>query len=60
MFSLRPRWLAQSFYLTFAIAILVYLLRGFAILSIIPGVVLGVLWLATFGLGISLALSNLR
>jgi hypothetical protein len=60
MFSLRPRWLAQSFFLTFAIALLVYLLRGFAILTVIPGFVIGILWTAAFGLGIYLALSNLR
>jgi hypothetical protein len=60
MFSLRPRWLVQSFSVTLAIAILVYLLRGFAIITMIPGFVLGILWTAAFGLGIYLALSNLR
>jgi hypothetical protein len=60
MFSLRPRWLAQSFYLTLAIALLVYILRGFAIITMLPGFVLGILWTAAFGLGIYLALSNLR
>lgn len=60
MFSLRPRWLAQSFFLTLAIALLVYLLRGFAIITMFPGFVLGILWTAAFGLGIYLALSNLR
>jgi hypothetical protein len=60
MFSLRPRWLAKSFYIALAVAILVYLLRGFAVLSMIPGFVIGILWTAAFGLGIYLALSNLR
>ena len=60
MFSFRPRWLAQSFFIVSAIAILVYLLRGFAILSMIPGFVIGILWTAAFGLGIYLALNNLR
>lgn len=60
MFSLRPRWLAQSFLWTLAIAVLIYLLRGFAILTMIPGVVIGILWTAAIGLGIYLALSNLR
>jgi predicted membrane channel-forming protein YqfA (hemolysin III family) len=60
MFSLRPRWLATSFYIALAVAILVYLLRGFAVLSMIPGFVIGILWTAAFGLGIYLALSNLR
>lgn len=60
MFSLRPRWLAQSFLWTLAIAVLVYLLRGFAILTMIPGVIIGILWTAAIGLGIYLALSNLR
>lgn len=60
MFSLRPHWLAKSFYIALALAVLVYLLRGFAILTMIPGFVIGILWTAAFGLGIYLALSNLR
>jgi hypothetical protein len=60
MSSLRPRWLAQSFFIVSAVAILVYLLRGFAVLTMIPGFVIGLLWTVAFGLGIYLALDYLR
>ncbi|MGB8698929.1 MAG: hypothetical protein WCD18_05885 [Thermosynechococcaceae cyanobacterium] len=60
MFSLTPPWLKQGFWITLAIALLVYLLRGFAIMTMIPGAMVSLLLIAAISLGIYLLLASLR
>lgn len=60
MFSFKPPWLTPLFWGLLGIAILAYLLRGFTFLSMIPGFIAIALWIAAIGLGIYLALANLR
>lgn len=60
MFSFKPPWLTPLFWGLLAIAILVYLLRGFAFLSMIPGFIAISLWIAAISLGTYLALVSLR
>jgi hypothetical protein len=60
MFSFKPPWLTPLFWGLLAIAVLVYLLRGFTFLSMIPGFVVISLWIAAVSVGIYLTLANLR
>lgn len=50
----------QCFWIVLAIAVVVYLLRGFAVLTMIPGGVVIGLWVLTISLGIYLVLVSLR
>jgi hypothetical protein len=60
MFSFNPPWLTPLFMGLLAIAVLVYLLRGFTFLSMFPGFIVIALWVAAISLGLYLALANLR
>jgi hypothetical protein len=60
MFSLKPPWLTQAFLVICAIALLVFILRGFAILTMVPGFMSGGLLIAAISLGVYLALVSLR
>jgi hypothetical protein len=60
MSSLKPPWLISLFWGTLAIALIIYLLRGFALLTMIPGGVVSLLGIAAISLGVYLALVSLR
>jgi hypothetical protein len=60
MFSFKPPWLTPLFWGLLAIAVLVYLLRGFTFLSMIPGFIAIALLMAAVSLGVYLALVSLR
>ncbi|HEY9827353.1 MAG TPA: hypothetical protein V6D19_18085 [Stenomitos sp.] len=60
MSFLKPPWLTQCFWIVLAIAVVVYLLRGFAVLTMIPGGLVSGLWVLAISLGIYLVLVSLR
>jgi hypothetical protein len=60
MSSLSPPWLTQCFWAVFAAALLLHGLRGFAVLTMIPGGVLNALWIVAISLGVYLLLVWLR
>jgi hypothetical protein len=53
-------WAARIFYSVLALTVIVYILRGFAILSMLPGSVIWALILLSIGTGILAALQNIR
>lgn len=53
-------WATHAFIFSLGLAIAVYLLRGFAVLSMIPGGVIWGLILLTVATGILAALQNIR
>jgi hypothetical protein len=60
MSSLKPSWLNPLFWGTLAAAIVMLCLRGFVILTIIPGAVISGLWIIAISLGFYLAIISLR
>jgi hypothetical protein len=60
MSFLSPPWLKQCFWAMFTAALLMHGLRGFTVLTIIPGGVLSALWIVTISLGVYLLLVRLR
>ena len=60
MSSLKPSWLTPLFLGTLAAAVVVLCLRGFAILTIIPGGIVSGLWIVAISLGVYLAIVSLR
>ncbi len=60
MFPVRPDWLPKVFYGLLALTLLVYILRGAAVLSGVPGGIVSVLWMATLSLGVYIALLSFR
>jgi hypothetical protein len=60
MTSLKPSWLVPLFWGTLAAAAVILGLRGFAILTIIPGALVSGLWILAISLGIYLAIVSLR
>jgi hypothetical protein len=57
--NLLPPWITQLFWLCLGLTILVYVLRGFAVLSMIPGGVIWALILLSIGTGILAALQTM-
>jgi hypothetical protein len=60
MSSLKPSWLTPLFWGTLAAAAIILGLRGFAILTVIPGGIVSGLWIVAISLGIYLAIASLR
>jgi hypothetical protein len=60
MSSLKPSWLPSLFWGTLTAAVVILCLRGFAILTIIPGAIVSGLWIVAISLGIYLAIVSLR
>ncbi len=60
MSSLKPSWLTPLFLGTLAAAIAILCLRGFAILTMIPGAIVSGLWIVAISLGVYLAIVSLR
>jgi hypothetical protein len=60
MSSLKPSWFMPLFWGTLIAAIVILGLRGFAILTIIPGAMVSGLWIVAISLGIYLAIISLR
>ena len=60
MSSLKPSWLTPLFLGTLAAAIAILCLRGFAILTMIPGAIVSSLWIMAISLGVYLAIVSLR
>jgi hypothetical protein len=60
MSSFKPSWLTPLFWGTLAAAIALLCLRGFALLTIIPGGIISSLWIVAISLGIYLAIVSLR
>lgn len=53
-------WTKRIFFFFLVLTIVVYVLRGLAILSMLPGSVIWGLVLVTIGMGIFVALQNIR
>ena len=60
MSSLKPAWLTPLFWGTLIAAIVILGLRGFALLTMIPGAIVSGLWIVAISLGIYLAIISLR
>lgn len=60
MSSLKPSWLTPLFWGTLVAAIVILGLRGFSILTIIPGAMVSGLWIVAISLGIYLTIISLR
>ncbi|WP_404789103.1 hypothetical protein [Altericista sp. CCNU0014] len=60
MSSFKPPWLTSLFWGTLAAAVVMLGLRGFAILTMIPGGIVSGLWILAISLGIYLAIASLR
>lgn len=55
-----PSWLLKSFYFLFSLTAIVYVLRGLAILSMLPGLILWLLLLLSIATGILATLQSLQ
>lgn len=60
MSLLKPTWLTPLFWGTLAAAVILLSLRGFAILTLIPGGIISGLWIIAISLGVYLAIVSLR
>jgi hypothetical protein len=60
MSSFKPSWLTPLFWGTLIAAIVILGLRGFALLTMIPGAIVSGLWIVAISLGIYLAIVSLR
>jgi hypothetical protein len=58
--KLRQTWIIRLFWICLGLTILVYVLRGFAVLAMIPGGVIWALILLSLGTGILAALQTMR
>jgi hypothetical protein len=60
MSSFKPPWLTPLFWGTLAASVVILGLRGFAILTVIPGGFVSGLWIVAISLGVYLAIASLR
>lgn len=60
MQKLSQTWTIRLFWICLGLTILVYVLRGFAVLTMIPGGVIWALILLSIGTGILAALQTMR
>jgi hypothetical protein len=60
MSSFKPSWLTSLFWGTLAAAVAILCLRGFALLTFIPGGIVSGLWIVAISLGVYLAIVSLR
>jgi len=58
--KLSQTWIIRLFWICLGLTILVYVLRGFAVLAMIPGGVIWALILLSIGTGILAALQTMR